>query len=324
MGAWNSHISLGNALGAIVATACVDWGMDGHDWPLGFEVPGLIVALAGLMVFWFLESDPAEVAGLRLQGSPAMDLAPLLHPALQQQHQQLQQGGEEQEQMDAGFARALLIPNVAPFCVCLFFAKMCTNALLFWGPMYLSNDVGFSTEQAGYLCTFFDLGGCLGGLLAGLASDRARARHGTVALGFLLVSAPVLFSYYSVTHARGPETGINVWMMILAGLFVNGPVALITTAVSADLGSHASLKGNARLQATVAGMIDASGSLGAAVQGAVIGLLVAKFSWSVVWTMLASGSLVAAACLVGVVRGEIWGAREFDFTEGACIDASPT
>lgn len=35
---------------------------------------------------------------------------------------------------------------------------------------------------------------------------------------------------------------INVVLMMISGFFVNGPYALITTAVSADLGSHESLQ----------------------------------------------------------------------------------
>ena len=35
----------------------------------------------------------------------------------------------------------------------------------------------------------------------------------------------------------------NILLMAAAGLFVNGPYALITTAVSADLGNHSSLAG---------------------------------------------------------------------------------
>ena len=41
--------------------------------------------------------------------------------------------------------------------------------------------------------------------------------------------------------------------MLVCGAFVNGPYALITTAVSADLGSHPSLKGDLTLTATVTG-----------------------------------------------------------------------
>lgn len=35
----------------------------------------------------------------------------------------------------------------------------------------------------------------------------------------------------------------NISLMMIAGFFVNGPYALITTAVSADLGTHESLAG---------------------------------------------------------------------------------
>ena len=46
------------------------------------------------------------------------------------------------------------------------------------------------------------------------------------------------------------------------GALVNGPYALITTAVSADLGTHKSLRGNARALATVTAIIDGTGSIG--------------------------------------------------------------
>ena len=41
-----------------------------------------------------------------------------------------------------------------------------------------------------------------------------------------------------------------------------GPYALITTAVSADLGTHESLKGNAHALATVTAIIDGTGRCG--------------------------------------------------------------
>ena len=48
----------------------------------------------------------------------------------------------------------------------------------------------------------------------------------------------------------------------MCGAFVNGPYALITTAVSADLGTHPHLRGNARALATVTAIIDGTGSMG--------------------------------------------------------------
>jgi len=43
--------------------------------------------------------------------------------------------------------------------------------------------------------------------------------------------------------AARPATAVNIGLMMAAGFFVNGPYALITTAVSADLGTHQSLAG---------------------------------------------------------------------------------
>ena len=56
--------------------------------------------------------------------------------------------------------------------------------------------------------------------------------------------------------------GFNVFLLIVVGIFVNGPYALITTAVSADLGTHESLRGNSKALATVSAIIDGTGSIG--------------------------------------------------------------
>lgn len=49
---------------------------------------------------------------------------------------------------------------------------------------------------------------------------------------------------------------------MVCGFFVNGPYALITTAVSADLGTHEVLKGNSKALSTVTAIIDGTGSIG--------------------------------------------------------------
>lgn len=45
--------------------------------------------------------------------------------------------------------------------------------------------------------------------------------------------------------------GLNIFLLFLVGFLANGPYALITTAVSADLGSNPSIKGSSRALATV-------------------------------------------------------------------------
>ena len=50
---------------------------------------------------------------------------------------------------------------------------------------------------------------------------------------------PFLWLYRNYGHV---SFSVNIALMMLSGFCVNGPYALITTAVSADLGTHESLQ----------------------------------------------------------------------------------
>ncbi|KAM3171278.1 hypothetical protein ACTXT7_016932 [Hymenolepis weldensis] len=57
-------------------------------------------------------------------------------------------------------------------------------------------------------------------------------------------------------------SGLSMFILFICGGLVTGPCALITTAVSADLGTQPSLQGNSRALATVTAIIDGTGSVG--------------------------------------------------------------
>ena len=100
-------------------------------------------------------------------------------------------------------------------------------------------------QAAGNLSILFDVGGVLGGALAGSLSDKCGAAA-SVSAAFVLASVPAMLLYRSYGHL---SLGWNVFLMAAAGCFVNGPYALITTAVSADLGNHSSVAGEVTSQA---------------------------------------------------------------------------
>ena len=100
-------------------------------------------------------------------------------------------------------------------------------------------------QAAGNLSILFDVGGVLGGALAGSLSDKCGAAA-SVSAAFVLASVPAMLLYRSYGHL---SLGWNVFLMAAAGCFVNGPYALITTAVSADLGNHSSVAGAVPSQA---------------------------------------------------------------------------
>lgn len=157
-----------------------------------------------------------------------------------------------------------------------------------------------SSTTAGNLSTLFDMGGVIGGILAGHISDRLGARAITAA-SFMYCSIPALYCYRNYGHS---SITMNVALMFITGMFVNGPYALITTAVSADLGTHSSLNGNSRALATVTAIIDGTGSVGAAIGPLLTGYLSAK-SWSLVFVMLMISALIAGLFLTRLVIAEV-------------------
>ncbi|MFS7991402.1 putative major facilitator superfamily, MFS transporter superfamily [Helianthus anomalus] len=160
--------------------------------------------------------------------------------------------------------------------------------------------VHLSHKTAGILSTIFDIGGVVGGILAGYISDLIDARAVT-SIVFLISSIPALVVY----RLYGSISMFsNVFLMFLSGLLVNGPYALITTAVAADLGTQSSIKGNSRALATVSAIIDGTGSVGAAL-GPVLAGYISTRGWNSVFFMLILSLSVAGLLLVRVVRNEI-------------------
>merc|ERR1719348_1491988 len=65
MGLWNSHTSLGNILGSLVAGAFVN-----YNWGLSFTVPGLIIAGVGFLLFLCLVPRPGEAGFTSASSTP--------------------------------------------------------------------------------------------------------------------------------------------------------------------------------------------------------------------------------------------------------------
>ncbi|CAD5163865.1 putative glycerol-3-phosphate transporter 1 [Musa acuminata AAA Group] len=293
MGIWNAHTSIGNISGSLIASALLKYG-----WGYSFAVPGLSIALTGLMVFLFLPVCPEKI------GIESEEDSLLKSPKKNGITEPLLEGRSDEKEKAVGFFEAWRIPGVAPFALCLFFSKLVAYTFLYWLPFYISHTAidgsYLSDSTAGTLSTLFDVGGVVGGILAGHISDRLDARALTAA-GFMYCAIPALF-FYRIYGSISLYW--NIALMFVTGMFVNGPYALITTAVSADLGTHSSLNGNSRALATVTAIIDGTGSVGAAIGPLLTGYISAK-SWSAVFTMLMSAALVAGLLLMKLVVAEV-------------------
>jgi len=204
------------------------------------------------------------------------------------------------EYEEISFLTGLMVPGVLEYSACLFFSKLVAYAFSFWLPSFLTS-LHYSDTAAGNLSTVFDMGGILGGIVAGGASDRS-GKRGLVSCVMLLLCLPALQLYNSVASAG---IAVNIIVMFLVGVLVNGPYTLISSAVAADLGNHPSLKGNPKAMSTVTGIIDGCGSVGAALQGVLIGMVGNRIGWGNVFYMLMAFCFMSALTLTRLVRKEV-------------------
>uniref|UniRef100_A0A665W609 Solute carrier family 37 member 1 n=1 Tax=Echeneis naucrates TaxID=173247 RepID=A0A665W609_ECHNA len=291
MGLWNSHTSVGNILGSLIAGYWVS-----SNWGLSFIVPGLIIGAMGLICFLFL----IERKHSKFFPHPYICLLSL-RPTTQNcccPERLLNRGKGRGTNSYA--SSVFVFQGVIEFSLSLLFAKLVSYTFLFWLPLYITKAAHLDAKKAGDLSTLFDVGGIVGGILAGLISDKLGKRATTCAV-MLLLAAPTLHGFSMISElGLGPTIG----MLLVCGGLVNGPYALITTAVSADLGTHKSLKGNARALSTVTAIIDGTGSVGAALGPLLAGLLSAG-GWDQVFYMLMTADFLALLLLLRLVMKEL-------------------
>lgn len=86
--------------------------------------------------------------------------------------------------------------------MCLFFAKLVSYTFLYWLPFYIKSSTNLNAALSGDLSTVFDVGGILGAILAGVASDLTNMPAITC-VGMLFAAAPTVSMKKLVCHKLG-------------------------------------------------------------------------------------------------------------------------
>eukprot|EP00117_Sycon_ciliatum_P019144 scpid69066/ scgid17453/ Sugar phosphate exchanger 2; Solute carrier family 37 member 2; cAMP-inducible protein 2 len=341
MGLWNSHTSLGNIIGAIIPGIWVH-----NAWGWSFIVPGIIIASMAIVVLLFLIVDPTDVDCPPVSKVPEQQpqrqrprgqqhssetaVMPVDHLTISEDSEQdallpvlpvsnddvasavTEQpahatSSRDQPATAVSFLSALRIPGVLEYSLCLFFSKFMNYIFLYWMPKYV-RDVcvaghSLSKQHSAYYSSLFDVGGIIGGAALGYVSDRTGA-SAIPSVIMLLLSIPSLYIFNTY---GGDSLGALLGLMALTGALLNGPYSLITTAVAAELGTHEVLGENQKAKATVAAIIDGTGSIGAAIGPYVVGVALqdATNPWPIVINTCMAASLLSALFLVRVCRKEV-------------------
>ncbi|KRT86173.1 membrane transporter [Oryctes borbonicus] len=325
-GLWNSHTSIGNILGSLIAGEYVE-----TDWSLSFIIPAFIIGAFGFVIFLFLVVRPTDVGCLppdngnqRLtrpyrvlenrvanvetpsgDSSDTDDTEILIgeqevQRRISERSYLLTRDRQQEPEKAIGFMGACRIPGVVEFSLCLFFSKLVSYTFLYWLPLYVKNSTAMGAMLSADFSTLFDVGGIVGAILAGVVSDYT-GMSATTCVSMLFLASPMMFVYLKLGSY---SFAVNMILLMIVGVLVNGPYALITTAVSAELGTHSSLGGNSKALATVTAIIDGTGSIGAAVGPLLAGYL-KNYGWQSVFYMLMISDALALILLLRLVQQEL-------------------
>jgi OPA family glycerol-3-phosphate transporter-like MFS transporter 3 len=72
---------------------------------------------------------------------------------------------------------------------------------------------------------------------------------------------------------------MNAFLMSIVGFFVGGAANMISATITADLGQQGPIQGNKEGLSTVTGIVDGTGSIGAALGQIFVPLIQNSFNW---------------------------------------------
>lgn len=153
--------------------------------------------------------------------------------------------------------------------------------VMFWLPFYLSGSLDLEGHLIGLLASLFDIGGVLGGIAIGHISDCVPHRVYLVS-PLVTLSLPLLVIFLLIQS----DFILPLFFIVpLLGVTICSTANLIGSTVASDLSHDLEAGEGRKVLSTVTGIIDGTGSLGAAVGMFVIGLL-QDVSWTAVFGFL--------------------------------------
>lgn len=181
------------------------------------------------------------------------------------------------------------LPLVAEMAVAVLCLKLVRYTVYLWLPTYLIQALGLNAATVGILSAVFDAGGVVGSALLGLAADR----HSSLFHTWLAVVVSALaFILFLVTAAWGPL--YNAMLLLLAGACICGPDALLGGSLAVAAGE----RDGRGAGAAVAGLVNGFGSLGAVLEGPLVGCVTDAYGWEAMLLLVVALLSIGSFCVL--------------------------
>lgn len=277
MGWWTTCYVVGGIVSVIFATWwATNTILPGFGWRKAFWVPSLLLLIITILFWRFVKeksenhvpATEASSASVKETGMKAGSIIPIFSDS------------------------SLWVASMV-----YFFTKFIRYTFLFWVPLYLSQNFGYSDADAGYTSSAFEIAGFAGILTAGYLSDKVfgSGRFSISSLFFIVLGIVFLFQ----PAISGTGNIGNIVLIALCGFFIYGPDSLISAAGAMDIGK--------RQTGMVAGFINGVGSVGQLLSPYVVAYISEKYGWEMlfsvfVWMSFTAGILLALKWNYGRIK----------------------
>lgn len=278
-GLWSACASVGNILGAFLASSVLKYGYE-----YAFLVTACVQFAGGVIIFFGLVTSPKELglpdAGEQ-EGESRDREEEANRPLISEDNEvdsdasySIQAPDTASTPKAISFMQACCLPGVLLYSLAYACLKLVNYSFFFWLPFYLSKNFHWKEAEADQLSIWYDIGGIIGGTVQGFISDIMQKRSPVLAIS-LVFAVGSLFGY-----SRSPNNKIlNAFLMAITGFFIGGPSNMISSAISADLGRQEMVRGSSEALATVTGIVDGTGSMGAAVGQVLVSVIQGGLGW---------------------------------------------
>lgn len=258
MGFWSCNANMGNIIGAQVAILLMYYN---KSWETVMTTVSIFMFIIAILTYIFVEDRPEGLSPTVRKGS-------------------------------INFWKALKLPGVLEYSCAYGCIKILVYSLIMWLPYYLTNYVHAPSTEKAILIVIFDLSGILASIVAGVVSDKVESR-GIIVMFMLIIVMPVILLF----KFGGPDTIWIYYLLIpISGGFLNACSNLITSCVATDLAHHTETLEHTHAMATVTGIIDGTGSMGAACGQFFIGWI-QEYSWDYVFYFMVTIGCVGITIL---------------------------
>lgn len=290
-GSWWSTWNMSHNVGSFCVPYIVGFCLDMAGWRMAMYLPGILCIFGSFFLINRLRDTPESL------GLPSIEKwrGDYTSTSVRPGHE-----GERPSTKEILFKYVLTNRSILLLAVAYFFIYIIRLGVYTWTAWYLSESRDYSGVKLAFCVSMFDVGGALGALTAGWASDFLfKAKRGPVNVIFTIGIMVAILLYWYLPQGY---VSIDAAMIFFLGFTIFGPQMLI--------GLHAAELSHKEAAATATGFTGWFAYLGASFAGGPLGKITDVWGWQgYFWT------LVVCCGIALMLLIPLWNAVEYEEDE---------